>query len=341
MKAIFRIFIVIISFAAFCSCSETIVTKQDQEKADSLSIKLNSPELKALNAQLLNDPSNPELYNKRSQLYIQYKQFEEAAGDAKRAVRLDSTVATYYITLADVYFAENKTRQTKEVLERTATKFPESTEALMKLSELYFIVKQYQQAIETINKALKINENIAKAYYLKGSIYRESGDTTKAISSLETAVEQDNSFADAYYDLGIIYAARKNPIAFDYFNNALRTNTTYVDAYYAKAKLLQDMGKYDESIKEYENLLLKDKTYNQANYNIGAIYLDVKKEYTKAIEFFTKAIELDANWAAPYFARGYSYAKMKDKEKATADYKKCLSIDPGFSEATIGLRELN
>lgn len=341
MRTVYRIFIIVVSFSFFCSCNEPVVTKQEQEKADSLSIKLNSPELKALNAQLLGDPSNPDLYNKRSQLYIQYKQFEEAVGDAKRAIRLDSSVATYFVTLADVYFAQNKTRQTKEVLERTAVKFPESTEALMKLSELYFIVKQYQQAIETINKALKINENIARAYYLKGSIYRESGDTSKAISSLETAVEQDNSFTDAYYDLGIIYAARKNPLAFDYFNNALRTNGTYMDASYAKAKLMQDMGKYDEAITEYQALLTKDKNYNQANYNIGAIYLDVKKDYTKAIEYFTKAIELNGEWPAAYFARGYSYAKLGDKEKASSDYKKCLSIDGSFSEATIGLRELN
>lgn len=330
----------ILSFS-FNSCSEPVVTKQEQQKADSLSIHLNSPELKSINAQLLQDPSNAELYIKRSQLYIQYKQFEEAIGDAKRAIRIDSTVANYYVTLADVYFAENKTRQTKEILERTVVKFPESTEALMKLSELYFIVKQYKEAIAHINKALKINENIARAYYLKGSIYRESGDTTKAVSSLETAIEQDNLFTDAYYDLGIIYAARRNPIAFDYYNNAIRTNPSYMDSYYAKGKLLQDLGKYDEAIAEYTSLLNKDKSYLKANYNIGAINLNIKKDYKKAIEFFTKVIEQDNQMADAYFARGYCYSLLKDKENAKNDYKKCLSIDPNFTEATVGLRELN
>lgn len=323
------------------SCQSEVVTEKEQEKVDSLSIKLNSAELKSINAQLLEDPKNPDLYIKRSALWIQYKQFEEAAGDAKRAIRIDSTVASYYVALADVYFAQNKTRQTKEVLERTVVKFPESTEALMKLSELFFIVKQYKEAIENINKALKINENIAKAYYLKGSIYRESGDTSKAISSLETAVEQDNRFTDAYYDLGVIYAARKNPLAFDYYANALRVDPGYVNAQYAKAKLMQDLGKYDEAITEYIALLNKDKSYAQANYNLGAIYLDVKGSYEKAIEYFNKALEQNEEWPAAYFARGYSYAKLGNKINATADYKKCLSLDPNFTEATVGLRELN
>jgi tetratricopeptide (TPR) repeat protein len=316
------------------------IDKKEIEKADSLSIRLNSPELKALNAQLIEDPSNPELYNKRSQLYIQYKQFDEAIGDAQRAIRIDSSKADYFITLADVYFAQNQTRLTKEVLERTVLKFPENTDALMKLSELFFIVKQYQKAIENINKALKVNENIARAYYLKGSIYRESGDTSKAVSSLETAVEQDNNFVDAFYDLGIIYAARKNTLAFEYFNNVLRVKPFYSDAWYAKAKLLQDIGKFDEAIETYEALLVKDNTYNQANYNLGAIYLDVKKEYKKAVECFTKAVNLDNTWAAAYFARGYSYAQLGDKQMAINDYRKCLQIDANYSDAIIGLREL-
>lgn len=325
----------------FFSCGNNdVVSKKEIEKADSLSIKLNSPELKAINAQLLQDPSNPDLYNKRSQLYIQYKQYEEAVGDAKRAIRLDSTTAAYYITLADVYFAQNQTRQTKEILERTVVKFPESTEALMKLSELYFIVKQYQNAIENINKALKINENLARAYYLKGSIYRESGDTGRAVSSLETAIEQDNLFIDAYYDLGIIYAARKNPLAFEYLNNVLKNNSNYVNAIYAKGKLLQDLEKYDDALTEYNLLLTKDKNFIEAHYNIGAIYLDVKKDYNKAVEKFTEAIQLNEAWAAPYFARGYSYAKLGNKKNAAEDYRKCLVIDPNFVAAEQGLKEL-
>ena len=95
-------------------------------------------------------------------------------------------------------------------------KFPENTEGLLKLGELYYFVKQYENAFAKINQALKVNENLAKAYYLKGSIYREIGDTGKAISSLETTIEQDNKNYGAFLDLGIIYGAKKNPLAFQY-----------------------------------------------------------------------------------------------------------------------------
>ncbi|MGE0567304.1 MAG: tetratricopeptide repeat protein [Bacteroidia bacterium] len=339
-KTSFQIFGVAFFLILFQGCKNDEISEKEIELADSLSIKLNSTELKKINAELLENPSSAELYNKRSKVYIQYKQYDEAIGDAKRAIIIDSTNADYYITLADAYFAQNKTRNTKEVLERTVTKFPENTNALMKLSELYFIVKQYQNAIDNINKALKINENLANAYYLKGSIYRESGDTTKAISSLETTVEQDNSFLDAYYDLGVIYSARKNPLALDYFNNVLRINPNHIEANYAKAKLLQDLEKYDEALEQYKYLSNIDKDNLQSLYNSGAIYLDIKNNYELAIEFFSKCISINSNWAAPYFGRGYAHAKLGDKSKAKEDYETCLKIDPEFSSAKIGLREL-
>jgi tetratricopeptide (TPR) repeat protein len=326
----------------FCSCnnksSEEISI--DNKRADSLSIKLNSPELKEVNADLLKNPSSPELYNKRAKVYLSLKQITEAGYDAKRAVDMDSTKAEYYLTLVDVYYAQNQTRLAKDLLELTGRKFPKNTESLLKLSELYFLVKQYQKGVEYVNKALKIDEHLAKAYYIKGSIYRESGDTAKAISSLETAVEQDNQFTDAFYDLGILYAARKNPIAFEYYNNVLAVNPRHTDARYARAKLMQDLGKIDEAINEYLELIKLNPACEFCYYNLGAVYLELKKDNKKALSYFTKAIEIKPDYTEAYFARAYTYTKLKDKVSAKADYNMCLKIQPNFDIAAEALNEL-
>ncbi|MCC6370417.1 MAG: tetratricopeptide repeat protein [Bacteroidia bacterium] len=309
-------------------------------KADSLSIKLNSPELKQVNAELLKDPSSAALYDKRAKVYLSLKQLDEAVYDANRAIRLDSTNENYYLTLVDVYYGRNNTRKAKDLLEIIEKKFPSSVEAMLKLGELYFLVKQYQKGIDYVNKALKVDENLAKAYYIKGSIYRESGDTTKAISSLETAIEQDNSYEDAFYDLGILYAARKNPLAFEYYNNALKINPNNSNTRYAHAKLLQDLGKIDEAIKEYEDIQNTTKICDNCCYNLGAIFLEIKKDNKKAIEHFTKALELNPNYVAAYFARGLAYSRLNEKESARADYQMCLKLQPDHQEAADALSAL-
>ncbi|WP_317898666.1 tetratricopeptide repeat protein [Aurantibacillus circumpalustris] len=336
-----RILIPLISLFLIFSCTnknegEEVGTK----KIDSLNIKLNSPELKEINAELLKDASNASLYNKRALVYLKLREFPEAENDCKRAIKIDSTQALFHLTLVDIYFSENKTRDSKELLEATAKRFPNNTEALLKLAELYFLVRRYQDGIEYVNKTLKINENLAKAYYIKGSIYRESGDTARAISSLETAVEQDNKYVDAFYDLGILYGARKNPLAIEYYNNVLRVDPTNPTANYAKAKLLQDLGKIDEAIKLYEAILTTNKTCENCYYNLGAIYLEIKKDPKKALEEFTKAIEINPNYVEAYFARGYTYSKLKDKESAKADYAMCLKIQPNYDAAVDELNNL-
>jgi len=333
----FKIFILFCFVLFISSCQTNSIDKEEldkeNKKADSISIKLNSPELKDINKQLLENPDQPALYNKRALVYLKIKYINEAINDAKRAIKLDSTQSNFYLTLVDVYFSQNSTRLAKELLEIIEKKFPENTEALLKLAELYFFVQKYQKGIEYVNKALRIDENLAKAYFLKGSIYRESGDTSKAISSLETAIEQDNKFEDAFYDLGVIYASRKNPIAFDYYNNVIKLNPTNQTVKYARAKLLQDLGKIDEAISEYKNCIKSDANCQNCYYNLGAIYLEFKKDNQKAIEYLTKAIEVNPSFLEAYFARGYSYSLLKEKESAKADYNMCLKIQPNYELA--------
>jgi len=337
---LFSICSVLILFLFSCNNNIDPETKQANLKADSLSIKLNSPELKAVNTELLKDPNNANLYHKRSTVYLNLRQMPEAVGDALRAIKLDSTRAEYYLTLVDAYYAQNKTKLAKELLEIIEKKFPENTEGLLKLSELYFLVKQYQQAIDYANKALKINNTLAQGYYLKGNIYKESGDTTKAVSSLETAIDQDNKFANAFEELGIIYAARKNPVALDYYERALKINPDNEAVKYAKAKILQDLGRSDEALGEYEKILSKNKDCANCLYNMGAIYFGMKKDNKKALEYFTKAIEVNPNYLEAYFARGFTYAKLKDKASAKADYEMCIKLEPNYPPAIEGLNQL-
>ncbi|MEI8136230.1 MAG: tetratricopeptide repeat protein [Bacteroidota bacterium] len=323
-----------------CKNNPDAQTETDTKTADSLSIQLNSPELKAINAQLIKDANNSELYNTRANIYISLKQLPAAVNDAKRAIKMDSTKANYYMTLVDAYYTQNNTRLAKELLEIIERKFPDNVEALLKLSELFYLVKQYQKGIDYVNKALKINDRSAKAYYLKGSIYRESGDTGRSISSLETAIEQDNKYENAFIDIAIMYAARKNPIALEYYNNALKVNPSNENTVYARAKLLQDIGKIDEAIIEYKSILTKNKNCENCYYNLGAIYLEMKKDIKAALENFTNAILLNPNSAQTYFARGYTYSKLKDKESAKADYNMSLKIQPNFEPAIQALNEL-
>lgn len=338
LKYIVFCFVVMFTLVSCKTDSDTSV--EDTAHTDSLMKALNSPELKAINQKILDAPSNADLYNERAKIYLSLKQYEEAVSDAKRAIRIDSTKADYYLTEADVFFAANETRKSKDALELTVKKFPTNTEGLLKLGELYYLVKQYDNAFAKINDALKINVNLSKGYYLKGSIYKETGDTAKAISSLETAIEQDNKNYGAFLDLGLIYGSRKNTIALEYFDNAISLNPARTDGLYAKAKLLQDLNKTEEAITIYNRILKADPSHEFSLYNLGAIELEVKSDVKEALKHFTQAINANPKYAEAYFARGVCYQELKDKDNAFADYNMCLQLKPNYEPAVEALNSL-
>ncbi len=313
---------------------------ETQQTTDSTIAKYNSPELKRINNLLMASPNNPDLYLQRGQIYVGLKDFEAGIADGNRALKLDSLKDTYYLFLTDAYFYSNHTRQAKEILERCIKNIPTSTQGLLKLAELYFYVKKYQESITYINTALKIDESIAKGYFLKGMCYKESGDSSRALSSFQTACEQDNQYYDAFVEAGRVLTMKKNPLALEYFNNALHINPKSVEVVYMIAKFYQDAGKIKQAVDTYNKLLQMDRQNKNAWYNLGAIEYSSTKDLEKAKNNFTEAINIDPQYADAYFARGVCFEERKDYDNAIADYKLAIQYKPHFDAALANLNKL-
>jgi tetratricopeptide (TPR) repeat protein len=69
---------------------------------------------------------------------------------------------------------------------------------------------------------------------------------------------------------------------------------------------------------------------------MGFVYYD-QGNYTKAIELYEKAIELDPDYAKAYYNRAVAYYYMKEYDKAWDDVYKTQSlgnqVHPGFLKA--------
>jgi tetratricopeptide (TPR) repeat protein len=309
--------------------------------ADTAAVDSSAAGLAELNKKILADPNNPDLYHQRAKYeFERQKDVQAALADMGRALKIDSTRAPYFITLSDLYFTVNKSGNAKAALEKALEVDPKNTEAMMKLAELYLYVKKYQKSIDYINMALKVDQYNAKGYFMKGMNYKEIGDTAKAISSMETAVEQDPQYYAAYLQLGILYAAKKDPLAESYYNNALRVDPRSTEAMYNKGKFYQDMQNWNAAIATYNDLLKIDPNYKYASFNLGVIHLVNLKVYEEALKYFNNAIAADSEYKEAYYGRGTCYQAMGDVKRAAADYQQALVIDPQYEPARIALKSL-
>jgi len=81
----------------------------------------------------------------------------------------------------------------------------------------------------------------------------------------------------------------------------------------------------------------ENKTVNQEAYSYvqkGMGYRLNSNDHRKAIECFTKAIDLDPQYAEAYECRGMSYgsSQIQDFDSALADYNKAIELSPNNGE---------
>jgi tetratricopeptide (TPR) repeat protein len=327
--------------ALLAVCFITFCTPSNTEASQNANSSNYESELKKLTQELLEDPQNASLHYSRALVHTKYQHFEEAIVDAQLAMRYDSTKAEYALALVDAYFYQNQTRKAKDLLLNAKNRY-KNPEIHLKLAELYLWIRSYQEAINEVNTALKMDEHLAQAYFIKANIYRESGDTLKSISSYETALDQNPQMDDARFDLALIYAAQSNPLALTYLEQVLRNRPNDTTAQYAYAYSLQQLGQFDKAVLAYEALTQKASGYGDAFYNLGALRFAISscKDLKKALSSFTRAIQIQPQMVRAYLARACVYKELNNSAAAIADYEFCLQLDPSNTEAAKSLNEL-
>jgi tetratricopeptide (TPR) repeat protein len=286
-------------------------------------------------------PSDPLLYFELSDYYLNINRLDSALNIAFSAIRLDSTNSSFYVKLSDIYFAMANTDATEEILEKAIALNNKNNEAYLKLAELHFLLKHYDLAQTNIKKSIEFQTHNPKAYFISAWIFRELGDTLAAIRNYLIAAEQNPDYFDAYMELGILHHYKHNPLAINYYNNALNVKPNNIQALYNMAMFYQETSNYEKALEKYRMILQLEPQNKYALHNMGWVYLMGEEKYEEAVVFFTKAIELDTTYAVAVFNRGLCFENLKQYDNARQDYMYSLRLQNNYSLAIEGLNRLD
>ncbi len=101
---------------------------------------------------------------------------------------------------------------------------------------------------------------------------------------------------------------------------------------YSRGCALSSKGKYDEAIAEYTKAIELDPNFAYAYNNRGVAYKN-KGQYDLAIADYNRAIELDPNDADYWNNKGVALNKLGRPDEAMECYNKALQIDPSHEYA--------
>jgi tetratricopeptide (TPR) repeat protein len=307
------------------SCGETTPTVA----GDSVVVK---DSLALLNDSIRKEPNNLDLYHARALYYLNRKDMTAAQLDINRVLAIDSSNVKYLLTGADIHFFMNKIQRADQLLKRAVEVEPQNIECLLKLAQLHFYLKRYDEEVAVLNQVLALDRRNAQAYFMRGMIAREQGDTTKAITEMQLAVQMDPDYYNAYILLGDMAAAKKDPLAVDFYANALNVQPTSIEALYHLGMYYQSTEQSRLAVNTYLSILQLDPMHFDAHYNLGYVYTFQLDSMDAGLKYYDLAIRDNPNDARGYFGRGRCYEERGDYTKASADYSKALELNPQFAE---------
>ncbi len=189
--------------------------------------------------------------------------------------------------------------------------------------------KQYKEAIECYEEAIKIDPENAPAYNDKGNVLYNLKQYDKAIVCYDEAIRINPAYAIAYYNKGnALHGLRQYDKAIVCYDEAIRINPEdAAAAYNNKGNVLYNLKQYDKAIVCYDEAI-RINPENATAYNGKGNALHGLKQYEKAIECYDKAIRIDPEYAMAYCNKGNALRKLTQHDKAIECYDKAIRIDP-------------
>lgn len=297
--------------------------------------------LNTINEKIRADINNKDLYLERADYFLEKEDAKSAMEDINRAFRMDTTYLPTILKQSNFLTKSGKLELSLNILDRGNQLYPKNSDIHTAYSKLYLVAKSNEKSVSYADLAIKYNLYNAEAYYLKGYNFLEIGDTVTAISSYQTAVEQDPEYFDAYLELGFIYSAKGDPLALDYYNNALSVKPNERRVLYSKGMYEQEHEMYNEAMATYTKAIKLHPNFKEAHYNLGFVHLFYLQLYRESQKYFTDAIAVDPRYKEAHYNRGYAFEMLGDINNAAKDYRKALEIDPSYDYAAQGLSRLN
>lgn len=240
---------------------------------------------------------------------------ESAIEAMENAVSKDPNSWEAHYNVAFILAAQKKYDLSVNAINAAIKKQPTFYRSYLLKSGICRILKQYENALESMNQAIVESGEDRKKdfllYEMRGEIFSELKKHDQAISDYNQAIKINPQFPQAYYNRGLAYSQKGNiELAIIDYTQAIKINPQFAQAYNINSQLAQ------------------------AYYNRGVVYSQQGK-IELAIADFTQVININPQDAYAYVNRGVIYGQQKKIELAISDFTQAIKINPEFAQAYV------
>ena len=181
-------------------------------------------------------------------------------------------------------------------------------------------LSQYQNLI------VRLESDLAHAYFYSGMIYRQKEQCDLAISFYEKAILLNSEIVDSYFFLGQIFAKQGQPEqAIESYQKFIAKKPEVPDVYFHLGILYSKQDRLDEAENNFKQFLRLRPEAADAHFYLGRIYFKQGK-LEKAMSCYSKSLEYDSNLADAYFYMAEIYLKKGHIQKSMLFHEKYKNL---------------
>lgn len=167
--------------------------------------------------------------------------------------------ATSYNTSGDDSFERGDYEDAISSYTRAIKIKPDYAEAYVNRGNAYLRQQMYDEARADFDKAISSKMDFAEAYNGRGLANltgAEGDDINGAIAYFNKAIELKSDYAEAYFNRGVAYhREQNNDRAFTDLTRAIELKSDYAEAYYERGLIYSEAGRFTIAAEEYQTAI--------------------------------------------------------------------------------------
>jgi tetratricopeptide (TPR) repeat protein len=253
---------------------------------------------------LVVDSTVAEYHYFQGEVYYANQQYKEAFSSYQKAVEYDNEHEEAILKLSQIELVLQNYDLAIEMVNKALKINPMNASAYYLKGFIYLDARDTTTAISSFQTAIEVDPDHYDSYVILGKIYSVL-DPDFSETYYTQAIDLQPQSIEALYNMGVLLQGQERYAeSYPIYDRIIEIDSTAYFAYYNKGYvLLVSDSSYTKAIEEFESSLRFYPYYHQAYCNIGLCYENLG-EYDEAVKNYKKALEINPQFEPA--ARGLS-----------------------------------
>ena len=296
------------------------------------------------------DPVHPGAVRALTETYLSLDDTNHVVSLLDQSFQQHSTDAGYWTMLGDLTGIALRQRPSiaprlnstlaRQCYERALTLAPKSPEILVRVADAYLNANDLKGAADTYAKLLELRPNLPQVRERLAAVYLQTDQKAKAAALYKELIKRDPLRFEFYNVLGELQESdNKLEEALNFFTQSLKLNPDQSDIYLAICELQRHLKRPAAGAKTLAAWKKRFPVDWRAPY-FSALLHSGNQDFTNAVAAYAEAEALAHDAPSPvklsaqfYFSYGAACERAGDLDKAAAEFRQVIALDPKSANA--------